>query len=333
MKIDDSMNRQTKEFMLDTGVFHSLTKPQVQQLLRNKRYVQLTASIVVPFELVSGIPEREAPSSEKEFRLRKAALSKYERLVGTEGTYWDEPHILKTRAFGVKVSTQVPSSFQILVKACAECESIDEVEAIITEARSLSSSMPSLNWLRQQSDAVSEGFSKSFEVGMKLVQEVTKSQLPRDKKRKISPRERKKLVRDLVPYLHDIGDLKMYVFLALAEDAGAWNGNLPSSELYEACTEIAQELRACYDGSLDLYIDAFASYYTEKWLDGGGPHRNDSFDLDHILYLRKEDANQLLVTTDNSLARRCLRTAPGRAVNINEFLSRVGESSGQSGAT
>lgn len=331
MKIDDSMNRQTKEFMLDTGAFYSMTKPQVQQLLRNKRYVHLTASIVVPFELVSGIPKREAPSSVKEFRLRKAALSKYERLVGTEGTYWDEPHTLKARAFGVKVTTRVPSSFQILVKACAECESIDEVEAIIKEARSLSNSMPSLSQLRRQSDAVSEGFSKSFDVGMKLVRAVTKSQLPRDKKK--SPRAQKKLVRGFVPYLHNIGDLKMYVFLALAKEAEAWNGNLPSSELHKACTEIAQALRACYDGSLDLYIDVLASYWTEKWLDGGGPHRNDSFDLDHILYLRKEDAKQLLVTTDNSLAMRCQRTATGRAVNIKEFLSRVGESSGQSRAT
>ena len=321
--MDESKIGKRIEFLLDTGVFRSLTKSKFERLLNIKQHVRLTASIVVPFELLSGIPEREAPTVEKEFRVRRAALSKYESLVGTEGTYWNEPHILKARAFGIKETTKAPISFQLLIKACIECESIDEVEAITKKAQSLSASMPSLDWLRQQADAVSENFGKSFDIGMNLVQTVTKSQLPQDKK--MSAQSQKKMVRGFVPYLHEAGNLRLYAFLSLAEIAGAWNGKLPNSGLYEACTKIEDLLKARYDGSLDIYIDAFASYWMEKWLDGGEPHRNDSFDLDHILYLRREDTDQILVTTDKTLINRCLQTAPGRAINISEFLTQIAE--------
>src|SRR5215468_1763927 len=42
-------------------------------------------------------------------------------------------------------AAQPPLSFQILVKACTDCDSVTELEGMVKAARALSSSMPSLD--------------------------------------------------------------------------------------------------------------------------------------------------------------------------------------------
>jgi hypothetical protein len=320
--MDISPPEQKKEYLLDTGVFIALTKPQLEILLESKPRIKLTAGLIVPFELISGIPSSKSPDADQKFHMRQAALSKYASLVGTAGTYWDEPRIIRKKSFGVATSDRLPASFQLLIKACTECKSISEVEEVIAKANAFSSSMPSLDRLRQQADTVSQGFRDSFKAGNNTLKNVAQSQIPHADQ--LSTLERKKIVRGFIPYLQDVGDLRTYAFLSIAEVVGAWNGQLPSNDnYYEECKRAEQKLRNHYDGSIDLYITAFAEYLTEKWLDGGDPHRNDPFDLDHIVYLRSEDENQVLVTTDDKFLLRCLKTVPDRAISISVFLNDV----------
>ncbi len=319
--MDVSKPERKQEFLLDTGVFYALSKPQVEMLLNNKHRIHLSSGVMVPFELISGIPSSESPDAERQFRSRQAALSKYEKLIGVTGTYWDAPSIIRQKAFGFPVLRQSNTSLQILIKACIECNSITELETVIKAAQVLSASMPSLDWFRQQADTVSQAFRNSFDSGKQSIEKVTESQLPKDEER--SMKEQRKIIRGFIPYLYQVGDIHTQIFLALAEAAGAWNGQLSGADLYEECIKVSQQLKERYDGSIDLYITALAAYWTEKWLDGSGPHRNDSFDLDHIVYLRKNDPNQVFVTTDNSLGSRCIHAAPERAVSINAFLDRV----------
>ena len=75
---------------------------QVQAIIANNQHIHLSAGFIVPFELLSGIPKSDDRSASVEFQRRKAALIKYERLVGATGTYWDTPSEVRARAFGVR---------------------------------------------------------------------------------------------------------------------------------------------------------------------------------------------------------------------------------------
>ena len=84
-------------------------------VLKAKQKALLTTSLVVPFELLSGMPECESPLATKEFHRRQVALRKYEQLVGIKGTYWCERSAIIARAFGVHPPAKTLSSFQILL--------------------------------------------------------------------------------------------------------------------------------------------------------------------------------------------------------------------------
>src|SRR5260370_31580317 len=188
--MNDSQSEQKMEFLLDTGVFMALTKPQVETLLALKEHNRLTAGLIVPFELVSGIPSSDIPDADREFQEQQAALLKYTNLVGSSGTYWETPHYIQKKAFGMKVPEQIDISVQILIKACTECKSISEVEDIINRSHRYATTIPSLSWLRQEANKVSQEFQKSYDEFIRLIGEITRTELPNGGK--LSEIERKK---------------------------------------------------------------------------------------------------------------------------------------------
>jgi hypothetical protein len=88
--------------------------------------------------------------------------------------------------------------------------------------------------------------------------------------------------------------------------------------LFERCIELERMVRATYDRSLDMYIDGYMEYILGKALSGGSTHRNDSFDLDHLLYLRTEDETQKLVTGDDALHSYVAASHPLRVLHLTD---------------
>ena len=110
---------QTPEYLLDTSVFRSLNEVSIKAILHNKSRHRLTASYYAPFELLSGILQLGSENEiELEYRRRRAALSRYDQLVGTNNTYWDDPHTMTMKAFGIQQANNDKIDFQVLIKAC-----------------------------------------------------------------------------------------------------------------------------------------------------------------------------------------------------------------------
>lgn len=75
-----------------------------------------------------------------------------------------------------------------------------------------------------------------------------------------------------------------------------------------------------YDGSADTYLKVAAHYYSTM-NSAKDVERNDAPDLYHVAYLRKDD--DIFVTNDRKLNQLINDVFPGRAINFNEYISRI----------
>jgi hypothetical protein len=294
----------TVEYLLETGVFYAVGQPQESTLLASKQRVRLTASFIVPFELLAGMPRKGDRDVEREFCRRKAALSKYYHLVGIEGTYWDEPSDIQVKAFGVRCPDQNRRGFIDEIKACLECKSLDELEQVIISSESSPNRMFPLDWLRQKDDTMNQAFIEDVSRSVGIMQ-----------------RELNKGTESL--------DVKDIILVLFGQRALAPSPDL--KQLIEEYGKLLELLRRHYDGRLDLYIDAYALYWEKKRHDGGQARRNDFLDIRHLIYLRKQDRNQFFVTEDkgvpHDIAKQIL---PSRVLNVSEFLDQVTKLSNES---
>jgi hypothetical protein len=119
----------------------------------------------------------------------------------------------------------------------------------------------------------------------------------------------------------------MYVLLAVASVAGV-SGPQPRSGLWDWAVSEYERLKGLYDGSIDVYLDAYERYIEVAWA-GGGAGRNDSFDLDHLVYLRPGDGSQIFVTEDQRLRELATRSLPNRILDLAGFREAIAQHSVQ----
>ncbi len=302
-----------REYLLDTGVWRALSERDAERLSEHPAGVRLTSSAVVPFELISGIPPSGDPKLPSEFLKRRAALRRLLKVVPEGCLDLRTPNELRSRSFGVSVGSVGPD-FLILMRVFTEAGTPDEFDLLVSRARSLSKQMPTPNWLREQAERVSKTVRAGVAEGVALMKQRTEAFLVESG---IVDKDMRKLRRGYIPYLHGCGDLKKYALLAVASAAGV-SASPPDSGLWNWMVSEYERLRGMYDGSIDVYLDAYENYIENAW-DGEDAGRNDSFDLDHLVYLRPCDSSQVFVTEDRKLHDLATRSLPDRILDLAGF--------------
>lgn len=308
-----------REYVLDTGVWRALSEQDAERLSEHSAGVRLTCSAAVPFELISGIPPSGDPKLPSEFLKRRAALRRLLKVVPEGSLDLRTPHELRARSFGVSVGS-VGLDFLILMRVFTQAETPDEFDLLVSKARSLSKQMPTPDWLREQAERVSDTFKAGVAEGAASMKQGTETFLDDSG---IVDKDMRKLRRGYIPYLHHVGDLKRYVLLAVASAAGV-SASPPDSGLWDWRVSEYERLRGMYDGSIDVYLDAYEKYIENAW-NGECAGRNDSFDLDHLVYLRPCDNSQLFVTEDQKLHDLAARSLPDRILDLAGFRRAIAQ--------
>jgi len=216
------------EYLLDTGVWRALSEGDVERLAEHSARFRLTSSAVVPFELISGIPPPGDPRLPSEFLKRRAALRRLLKAVPQGCLDLRTPHQVRSSAFGVSVGSE-DLDFLILMRVFAEAETPDGFYLLVSRAYSLSRQMPTPNWLREQAERVSDTFRAAVDEGVALLRRTTEDFLVESG---IFDKDMRKLRRSYIPYLHRVGDLKRYAFLAVASAVGV-SASPPDTGLWE----------------------------------------------------------------------------------------------------
>jgi hypothetical protein len=301
------------EYLLDTGVWRALSEGDVERLAEHSARFRVTSSAVVPFELISGIPPPGDPKLPSEFLKRRAALRRLLKAVPQGCLDLRTPHEIRSSAFGVSVDS-MGLDFLVLMRVFTEAETPDEFYLLVSRACSLSKQMPTPNWLREQAERVSDTFRAAVDEGVATMRRTTEAFLVESG---IADKGMRKLRRGYIPYLHRVGDLKRYAFLAVASVVGV-SASPPDSGLWDWLVSEYERVRGMYNGSIDVYLDAYEKYIENAW-NGEGAGRNDSFDLDHLVYMRPCDNSQVFVTEDQKLRDLATRSLPDRILDLAGF--------------
>ncbi len=291
----------TQEFLLDTGVFHSISFAECERLQSGQG--TFSAGLSVPFELITGF---EIEGSDANLMSRHAAIRRYQQMIQISPGLIPEGVVEKS--FGLP-PTQGGAR---LMELCVKIEEIDTPERL----RRFLSNSSFFHKLKAGADRVSDLFVEAVKTAVTNYKTATKEglaefDLPRDHAS----------FKNYVQHLNQFGDLTRCALIALAERAGR-DTSLPATGLYEASLQLETELRSHYDGSLDVYIDAYVDFFVSKMDEGGSAHRNDSFDLDRLMYLRSADQAQKFVSTDKALVLRVNRVREGRATELQAILKQ-----------
>jgi hypothetical protein len=289
----------THELLLDTGVFHAISFVEGKRLQSGQ--ATLSAGLSVPFELITGF---DVEGFDANLMSRHAAIRRYQQMI--QISYGLIPQGVVEKSFGLP-PTQAGAR---LMELCVKIEEIDTPESL----RRFLSNSSFFHELKAEADRVSNHFVEAVKTAVTNFKTVTKEgltefDLPRDHAGFMG----------YVQLLDQSGDLTRYTLIALAKRAGL-DTTLPPKGLYEATLQLENKLRSRYDGSLDVYIDAYIDFIVSKMDEGGSAHRNDSFDLDHLMYMRSADQDQKFVSTDKALVLRVNRVREGRAIDLQALL-------------
>jgi hypothetical protein len=223
------------------------------------------------------------------------------------------PREVRSSAFGVPVEPRA-SDFLLLMRMFTQAATPNEFSLLVSRAPAVSKQMPTPNWLRSQAEKASAGFRVGVAEGAALMRETTERSLV---EHGITGKDVGKLRQNWVAYLRQVGDLKRYVLLAVASVAGVCRPQ-PNSGLWDWAVAEYERLTSIYNGSIDVYLDAYEHYIEKTW-SGENAGRNDSFDLDHLVYLRPRDNSQIFVTDDRRLQALAARSLPNRILDLPGF--------------
>ena len=93
----------------------------------------------------------------------------------------------------------------------------------------------------------------------------------------------------------------------------------PSAErIYHRTVDSVLTVCLTKRGNPHVYLDAYEKYIENAW-NGEGAGRNDSFDLDHLVYVRPCDNSQVFVTEDQKLRDLATRSLPNRILDLAGF--------------
>jgi hypothetical protein len=292
------------EYLLDTSVFY-LSQSKEEEISKLKGIFSLTASYLVPIELLSGTKLPSDPEALKENPRRKAALGRYYRLVGFDSTNWEDENVLTLKAFRIPLSSRDKSDIKQLIRDYKDASDFDEVERqysqLLNEIRQLdrekvSDYLLALETIRQEVGKVlTLGGAVDEKTSMLLALAIS----------------------SFFAYLKSWG---------MSESALSALLSVVGSMTRDDIWKLTETLRFRYDGSLDLFIKFWPEYLEQRrtFERADKKKRNDVFDWGHIFCLRAGDTGQIFVTGDNFLHDLVKIIAPDRVLSKEVFFKRIG---------
>ena len=255
-----------KKIYLDT----STVRKYSNELYKFKGKAVFTSSLVV-FELIAGM-------NEKEFYLRKNVLCNL--LKSKISIDWCSYKMKMHKAFKIKYYDVEGKSIKKFASEIIKCENYNELKAIKVYFRK------------------NEYYKlESFEEFDKGIEQVGKrfSSLGVEEWRKIEKNERRDIkiqMRDLL-CLYSM-KLSKKALINLVQDFVA-HSNRPSNNQY---VKVLKK----YDKSLDMYLYYNQMFFLLKEINGSACGRNDTLDLLHIIYLKKNDT---IISEDKIFSELC----------------------------
>ena len=290
------------EYLLDTCIIRALGNNDEQKLSQKGNF-SLTASYLVPFELLSGTKPSNTSEADEENKRRKAALGRYYRLVGFDNTYWEDERSITLKAFGIKCPSRDISDIRQLIQDYVEAENLEDVEkryAIL------------LGDIREWDNTKKDAYLQEL---ISIQQEVKK--IPSF--RSMDEGTVLLLITALVSYFsaeHEDLGLTSAAYAVLENEFG----NLTN----EKFVKLSECLLPKYDGSLDFLIKFLTEYlkqsrtYNRKDKSKG----NDVFDWGHITYL-KPDTTTYFVTEDIFLYDLLAKVASDKVMRKDDFINHI----------
>lgn len=302
------MPNNKRELLIDANVLYSLSFQNVKDLndLLGQNVV-ISAGLITPFELLSGLSPTD---NDSQLRRRLNAIIKYQKLH--IHLYEQTPQEIIEVAFGIRQDSSSPTPIIEALTLVSTCKDL-------TKLRDLAKYHPIIIHLRNEANRVSEVFSDAISMTTQHHRDITNAQFE-----ELEVPQTGQAFTDFVNLLKASGDLHIYSLIALATRAGIVEEDAIQGEgLFERYMALAESLRELYDQSLDMYIDGFVEYRVDKNVSGGNSHRNDSFDLDHLFYLRKNDEAQILVTGDQGLYDSIAVSHPKRVMTVKDLQAMI----------
>ncbi|KQX10980.1 hypothetical protein ASC72_21155 [Flavobacterium sp. Root420] len=225
------------------------------------------------FELISGI-------NQKEFSARKKAL---ENLFNSGiQIIWELPEAMKTYAFPlVEIQESRTPGLKMLSNHLLKSADIDE---FISNTRD---HIYSQDFFNELDGIYSSGFITATSRGNQTLKEIF--QQIREKDGEVF----EKIAKDYLRSLATDPINRQITISAIANNLAA--GVRKSGDQIEV-TEVIES----YNGSIDVFIDAFSLYTIQKSALFNSPSKNDFVDLHHLLYLGNEQKD-CIVTDDKMI--------------------------------
>lgn len=267
-------------YYLDTVAIRKLSKD-----LNDLKESCYTSALCI-FELISGI-------NQKEFSARKKAM---ENLFASEiAIIWELPEAMKTYAFPiVEIIEHRTPGLRNLSLQLLDSTDFDDF------ALKTKDELYSLNFFSYLDSVYSAGFINGTNRGNQNLKEIFKNIKEKDGEdfEKIAKEYLKSLVADPINKQITINAIADY----LADHVNKAGDQIEVSEVIQS-----------YNGSIDVFIDAFALFTIQKSALLNSPSKNDFLDLHHLLYL-KNDRKDFIVTDDKMI----LEITP-QSLSIHEF--------------
>lgn len=267
-------------YYLDTVAIRKLSKE-----LSSLNKLCYTSALCI-FEIISGI-------SQNEYLARKKAVVNL--FASGIPIIWELPEAMKTHAFPIveiiehRTSGLMNISLHLL-------DSIDFADF----ASRTKDELYSLDFFSDLDNVYSAGFINGTNRGNQNLKEIFKHIREKDGEdfEKIAKEYLKSLVADPINRQITINAIADY----LAVHVNKAGDQMEVSELIKT-----------YNGSIDVFIDAFSLFTIQKSALLNSPSKNDFLDLHHLLYL-KNDRQDFIVTDDKMILE-----ITSQSISIQEF--------------
>ena len=240
------------KYYLDTVSIRKLSKE-----LTELKDVCYTSALCV-FELISGLRENE-------FLVRKKAIQNL--FDSGIPIIWELPEAMKTYAFPIVEITE--SRVQGLQKLCFHLVNSENFESFISKTKDEKYSLEFFNHL---DNIYSTGFLEATIKGNQTLKQIFAEQ--RDKHGEAFEKSAKDYVKSLSTNPKNKSITISAIASYLSDLVNKAGDKMEVSELIQ-----------CYNGSIDIFIEAFSLFSAQKSSFLDSPAKNDFLDLHHLLYL------------------------------------------------
>lgn len=262
-------------YYLDTVAVRTLSKELPK--LRNNSF---TSALVI-LELISGLSERE-------YTIRKQVIKNL--LINRFPIVWKLPETIKAEAFPIIEINE--SRTHGLLKICFELIRSENLETLILNTKN---ETYNIDFFKELDKTYYTGFIDATLKGNEDLKKIY-SEI-RSTEGKIYENIAKQFVKSLEKEYETNNGFTLNAIANHLSIFASKNSDYVSDE----------ELRKCYNHSIDIFLQVFSSFSAKKSGELGTPAKNDYIDLNHLLYLGNKP-NLYIVTNDKMILNNTVQS-------------------------